>query len=148
LLYSRQGIGMRFSLDIINEYNMCVCSLIRRSLLQEVLGIRYGECQHGHAACSRLHSACVSIRQARHAACSRLHSARVSIGQHRSAYVRCSRCPQLSRLRDWNLFEVGSRRSVVRHQPLCIRQHTSAYVSIRQHTVAFGSIRQHTSTNV
>ncbi len=30
----------------------------------------------------------------------------------------------------------------------CIRQHTSAYVSIRQHTPAYVSIRQHTSVYV
>jgi hypothetical protein len=30
----------------------------------------------------------------------------------------------------------------------CLRQHTSAYVSIRQHTSAYVSIRQHTRTNL
>ncbi len=30
----------------------------------------------------------------------------------------------------------------------CIRQHTSAYVSIRQHTSAYVSIRQHTSAYI
>ncbi len=33
-------------------------------------------------------------------------------------------------------------------EPSCIRQHTSAYVSIRQHTSAFVSIRQRTSAYV
>jgi hypothetical protein len=32
--------------------------------------------------------------------------------------------------------------------PTCIRQHTSAYVSIRQHSSAYVSIRQHTSAYV
>jgi hypothetical protein len=42
----------------------------------------------------------------------------------------------------------GGLECHARAERSCIRQHTSAYVSIRQHTSAYVSIRQHTSAYV
>jgi hypothetical protein len=45
-------------------------------------------------------------------------------------------------------FATAATGSDARHPSTCIRQHTSAYVSVRQRTSAYVSVRQHTSTCV
>jgi hypothetical protein len=95
---------------------------------------RCGRCASMAAACS------ISISSVTLSRLSMTGTAYVSIRQRRWSIRRyAAYAPPL------HLFRAALTLVDDRY---CIRQHTSAYVSIRQHTSAYVSIRQHTSAYV